>query len=67
VSTEATNRDFVATAWPVLILLAAALVIELMTRPGAILGRAPVALRGVIPGVAYAGAGIISLLHFGPP
>ncbi len=67
VALEATNRDFLAYAWPMLPLLAVALAVELGTRPRAVLARAPLAVRGVLPGAIYVGAGLAFLIHFGAP
>ena len=53
VSTEATVRDFVAVAWPVLLLLTMAVVVERMGRPTKETPRPSVVPFGLVPAASY--------------
>lgn len=67
VSGQATTRDFVATAWPVLIVGVAAAVIDRLARPRLDHPVPDPFVYGVIPGLAYITAAVLLVLRLGLP
>jgi hypothetical protein len=67
VSFDAANHDFLYYGWPVLGLLSVAILIELTVRPGGILARMPVFLRGALPAAVYVAGGVGCLIAYGQP
>jgi uncharacterized membrane protein YjfL (UPF0719 family) len=67
VSAGGTLVDFVRLGWPVLPLWTLVAVLERGLRPSATEPARPVLRDGVLPAILYATAGLLVLLHAGPP
>jgi hypothetical protein len=67
VSAVDTVRDFVVAALPVVVLLAAATLVERVARPTPARPRPSVVLYGVAPGLVYVAAAALHILRLGPP
>ncbi len=67
ISAEATVRDFVMVAWPALILVAVAAIVERVARPTAESPRPAVVPYGVLPALVYVGAAIVQVQRLGIP
>jgi uncharacterized membrane protein YjfL (UPF0719 family) len=65
-STGATLFDFGRTGWPVILLLAVAVLIESKLRPSPEAPERPVLTGGVLPFLVYAGIGVAALEQAGP-
>jgi hypothetical protein len=63
VSLDATIRDFVLTAWPVLPLVLIAVLVDRMARPTAEQPSAPAVTRGALPAILYVGFAVLYLLR----
>jgi hypothetical protein len=66
-SAEATVRDFGIAAWPVVILMVAAVVVERAARPTAESPRRPLLVYGLVPALLYAGAAVYQVMRLGMP
>jgi uncharacterized membrane protein YjfL (UPF0719 family) len=66
VTAEATVRDFVAAAWPVIVLVAVAVIVERAARPTRESPRPPLLIYGFIPALLYVGAAAYQLMRLGP-
>jgi uncharacterized membrane protein YjfL (UPF0719 family) len=67
VSAEATVRDFVATAWPVIVLVIAAAVVERSARPTPESPRRPVVVYGIGPALLYVAVAAYQVMRLGLP
>ena len=65
VSAEATVRDFGLAAWPVLLLVIAAVVVERVARPTHTTARPPVVPYGLLPALLYIGGALYQLQRLG--
>jgi hypothetical protein len=65
-SAEQTVREFSA-AWPLVPLIAAALILERIVAPARVRTPSPVFASGVVPALVYLGAAILALVIVGPP
>ena len=65
-STGATLFDFGRTGWPVILLLAVAVLIERKLRPSPETPDRPVLIGGVLPFLLYTGIGVAALEQAGP-
>ena len=66
VSAEATVRDFGLAAWPVVLLVIAAVVVERVARPTPTTPRPPVVPYGVLPAILYIAGALFQLQRLGP-
>ena len=67
VSAGGTLRDFAHTAWPLLLLQAAAVFLERSFRPDAERPTRSPALHGALPGLLYLAAASLYVIRLGPP
>jgi hypothetical protein len=67
VSAEATVRDFVVVAWPVLVLVGVAAVVERVARPTMATPRPPIVPYGFVPAALYVAAAIVHVQRLGIP
>ena len=65
-SLDATLRDFMVKAWPVLILLAVLIFGERLTKPRYHRDEQAVVPRGIFPALFYITFGLIAVLMQGP-
>lgn len=65
VSVPATLRDFVVAAWPILVLLAVAVVVERVARPTPARPTLPVVSYGLLPALAYEVATVLYIATIG--
>ena len=65
VSVAGTIGDFAVTAWPALLLLAGAIVVERLARPTPSRPHPPAIQLGVTPAIAYVAAGVIHVARLG--
>jgi uncharacterized membrane protein YjfL (UPF0719 family) len=65
-SAGATLFDFGRTGWPVILLLAVAVLIERRLRPSPEIPERPVLIGGVLPFLVYTGIGVAALEQAGP-
>ncbi|HJU66522.1 MAG TPA: hypothetical protein VJ596_12620 [Gemmatimonadaceae bacterium] len=65
VSVPATLRDFVVAAWPVLVLLGVAVLVERMARPSPERPALPVGTYGFLPALAYEIATVLYIASIG--
>ena len=66
VSAEATVRDFVAAAWPVVFLVVAAAAVERAARPTRESPRPALVVYGVAPALLYVAAAAYQVMRLGP-
>jgi hypothetical protein len=66
VSAEATVRDFAAAAWPVIVLVIAAAIVERVARPTPETPRPSLVAYGFIPSVFYVAAAVYQVMRLGP-
>jgi hypothetical protein len=67
VSAEATVRDFVMMAWPVIVLVVVAAIVERLSRPTPESPRPAVILYGVIPALVYIAGAAYQVMRLGSP
>ena len=67
VSAEATVRDFAVVAWPVLVLVAVAAIVERVARPTVKTPRPPLVPYGLVPAALYVAAAIVQVQRLGIP
>ena len=67
ISAEATVRDFVVVAWPVLLLIAMAVIVERMTRPTPQTPRPSAMTFGLAPALAYVAVAAYYVQRLGIP
>ena len=66
VSAEATVRDFAAAAWPVIVLVIAAAIVERVARPTPETPRPSLVAYGFIPTVFYVAGAVYQVMRLGP-
>jgi len=66
VSAEATVRDFAAAAWPVIVLVIAAAIVERVARPTPETPRPSLVAYGFIPSVFYVAGAVYQVMRLGP-
>ena len=66
VTADATLRDFVAAAWPVIVLVAIAAVVERAARPTRASPRPALPVYGFLPALLYVAAAAYQLMRLGP-
>ena len=66
VSAEATVRDFAAAAWPVLVLVIVAAVVERVARPTPETPRPSLVAYGFAPAVLYVAGAVFQVMRLGP-
>ncbi len=66
VSAEATVRDFAAAAWPVLVLVIVAAVVERVARPTPETPRPSLVAYGCAPAVLYVAGAVFQVMRLGP-
>jgi hypothetical protein len=66
ISAEATVRDFTATAWPVIVLVGVAAVIERVARPTAETPRPSLVAYGFIPALLCVAGAVYQVMRLGP-
>lgn len=66
VSAEATVRDFAAAAWPVIVLVIAAAIVERVARPTPETPRPSLVAFGFIPSVFYVAGAVYQVMRLGP-
>jgi hypothetical protein len=66
VSAEATVRDFAAAAWPVIVLVIAAAIVERVARPTPETPRPSLVAYGFIPSVFYVAGAMYQVMRLGP-
>ena len=66
VSAEATVRDFAAAAWPVIVLVIAAAIVERVARPTPEIPRPSLVAYGFIPSVFYVAGAVYQVMRLGP-
>jgi hypothetical protein len=66
VSAEATVRDFVVMAWPALVLVIAAAIVERAARPTPQSPRPAVLLYGLVPALSYISGAAYQVMRLGP-
>ena len=67
VSAEATVRDFVAAAWPVVVLVIVAAIVERVARPTPESPQSPVFAYGIAPALLYLGGAAYQVMRLGYP
>ena len=66
VSAEATVRDFAAAAWPVIVLVIVAAIVERVARPSPGSPRPSLVAYGFIPAVLYVAGAVYQVMRLGP-
>lgn len=66
VSAEATVRDFAAAAWPVIVLVIAAAIVERVARPTPETPRPSLVAYGFMPSVFYVAGAVYQVMRLGP-
>jgi hypothetical protein len=66
VSAEATVRDFAAAAWPVIVLVIVAAVVERVARPTPETPRPSLVALGLVPAVLYVVSAVYQVMRLGP-
>jgi hypothetical protein len=66
ISAEATVRDFTATAWPVIVLVGVAALIERVARPTPETPRPSLVAYGFIPALLYVAGAVYQVMRLGP-
>lgn len=66
VSAEATVRDFAVAAWPVIVLVIVATVIERVARPTPEAPRPSLVVYGFVPAVLYVAGAVYHVMRLGP-
>lgn len=66
VSAEATVRDFAAAAWPVIVLVIVAAIVERVARPTPETPRPSLVAYGCIPSVLYVAGAVYQVMRLGP-
>jgi len=66
VSADETVRDFVSAAWPVIVLVVVAAIVERVARPTPSTPQPPVVPYGVVPALVYIAGALYQLQRLGP-
>ena len=66
ISAEATVRDFVAAAWPVVLLVIVAAIVERVARPSPETPRPSLIAYGFIPATLYVAGAVYQVMRLGP-
>jgi len=67
VSAEATVRDFALAAWPVVVLVLVAAIVERLARPTPASPRPPLVPFGIFPALLYIAGAAYQVMRLGPP
>ena len=67
VSAEATVRDFALTAWPVIVLVVIAVIVERLARPTPVSPRPALVPYGIFPALLYIAGAVYQVMRIGVP